>query len=143
MVTLVEFVKRGFKLDDFIRRKSPDLLMKQASKIVTLNNEQLIEGKGFDSKIMQSGYSPGYAKIRQRKGLQTGFVDLKFSGKYQDSRKAQKAKDGINIVSNVDYEKHLRNNFPTHVGLTEKNAEQIKKLVAKDLAVEIEKYLSK
>jgi len=143
MVTLGEFVKRGFKLDDFIRRKSPDLLMKQASKIVTLNNEQLIEGKGFDSKIMQSGYSLGYAKIRQRKGLQTGFVDLKFSGKYQDSRKVQKAKDGINIVSNVDYEKHLRNNFPTHVGLTEKNAEQIKKLVAKDLAVEIEKYLSK
>lgn len=143
MVTLEEFVRRGFKLDDFIRAKSPELLMKQASKIVSLNNEQLLQGKGVDSKTMQSGYSPGYSKIRQRKGLQTGFVDLKFSGKYQDSRKAQKTKDGINIVSGVNYEKYLRKNFPTHVGLTEKNADQIKKTVVKELAVEIEKYLSK
>jgi len=137
------FVKRFSELDNFLREKSGDLLMKHERRIVELNNAQLMAGKNIDSNIMQSGYSPNYARRRRKKGLQTSFVDLKFTGKYQDSRKGQKVKDGLNVVSGVDYEKYLRGNFPRHVGLDDKNSEEIASLLEKEVAVLIEKYLTK
>lgn len=141
MVTWDEFVKRFNKLTDYLNDKSGDILMKHERKIIDLNNAQLLEGKNIANKIMQRGYSPGYAKTRRKAGLQTSVVDLKFSGKYQNSRRGVKVKQGMNILSGVDYEKYLRGNFPGHVGLTEKNSDIIKKDLLDDIAKEIKKFL--
>jgi len=40
---------------------------------------------GRDDKIMQRGYSKNYGKRRKKKGLQTKYVDLHFTGKFHKS----------------------------------------------------------
>jgi len=143
MIQFDVFIKRFGTLEAYLKGKAPELLMKHEAEIVKMNNEQLLKGKNKLSETMQKGYSPAYGKKRKKAGLQTSFVDLKFSGAYQDSRKGVKVKDGINIQSSVDYEKYLRGNFPDHVGLDKKNSDTIKELLSKEVAVLTKKYLLK
>lgn len=118
--------------------------MKYETPIVGMANKQLLEGVNIQGKIMQKGYSPGYGKLRKKKGLQTSYVDLKFTGEYQKTKKMviDAQLRGIDIISNADYEMYLRKNFPDHVGLTEPNAKIIEKPIADDVAVLIDRYLS-
>jgi hypothetical protein len=141
MVTFEQFKKKFDTLPTWLPKEGAKVVMKQKTKIVELNNSQLLSGKNIDNEIMQSGYSTAYGRRRQKKGLQTAFVDLKFTGKYQDSRKAVKAAGGVNIQSGVDYEKYLRGNFEGHVGLTEENAEVIAEAALNDIAKMIKNYL--
>lgn len=138
-----EFVKRFAGLKDFLNSISSALLLRYDKEIVGFNNEQLLRGVNVEGRTMQKGYSPQYGKRRKKAGLQTAFVDLKFTGKYQDTKKGVAAAKGINLISDTEYEKYLRGNFPDHVGLTKKNAETTAKLLEKEVAVEIEKYLTK
>ena len=143
MVELNVFIKRIQNIDKFLKKVAPDVLMKSEREIIALNNVQLLEGKNADDKIMQQGYSKAYGNKRRKKGLQTSFVDLKFSGFYQESKKGEKAEGGINIVSGASYEKYLRGNFHNHVGLTKRNADKVADLISEPLAELIKNYISK
>lgn len=142
MVEWDTFIKRVNGLAEYVQKQSAELLFKQSKEIVELNNSQLMRGKGKSGETMQTGYSSGYSKLRKKKGLQTSFVDLNFTGKYQNTRKGVKVEKGLNIQSDVDYEKYLRGNFPDHVGLTSGNSEIIKELLVPELTVMIKKYLT-
>ena len=138
-----QFISKMRNIRPFLTKSWQKIMLSLDSDIVNLQNEQLMAGKNVEGKTMQKGYSKPYAKKRTKAGLQTGFVDLRFTGKYQDTKHLFKKQEGIDIRSAADYEPHLRANFPNHVGLNEKNAEVIAEKVATQLAVEIEKYLSR
>ena len=131
------------KLPEFLQKKSSEILLKHNNDIVPLANSQLLKGINTEGETMQKGYSLQYGKRRKKKGLQTGFVDLKFSGKYQSTKKLIAYDYGVDIRSAADYEAHLRANFPDHVGLTEPNAEIIGKKMESEIVVLIENYLTK
>lgn len=139
MVTFDEFVKRFSGLKNMIRKRAVEIALTQDIK--KMQQDQHHEGLNADSKIMQNGYSMGYSKLRKKKGLQTKFVDLHFSGKYHRSLKVVPVKDGVDITSDADYEEFIRSNFPNMAGLTKDNADSIAEIVANQLAVEIKKYL--
>jgi len=141
MVDFKTFVKRFEKIEPFIRKEGTKILMTQGKDIVEMVKEQHHDGKNADAKVMQSGYSSGYGKQRKKKGLQTKFVDLHFSGKYHDKLKTVVAKDGVDVESNVDYEKYIRGNFPNSVGLTPENAQKTAVIISNILAPKIKKYL--
>ena len=141
MVTLDEFIKRLGRLPSFLEKKSSELLLKHEREVVALNNAQLMEGLNTEGKTMQKGYSKGYSSKRKKAGLQTSFVDLRFSGAYQDSRRGVKSDKGIDIESNTDYEKYLRGNFPKHVGLTKESSEKIAELLSGEVSVLTKKFL--
>jgi len=143
MVEFEVFLKRMNNIGQFIDKRAGDILMKQENKILSYQKAQLKEGTGNTGQIMQRGYSSGYANKRRKAGLQTSFVDLKFSGNYQDSMKGKKADGGMNIQSGVSYEKYLRGNFPTHIGLDKDNSEAVAELIAPEVAKEIKNYLIK
>lgn len=143
MVDLQEFVKRFDTLPAFLQKEGNKILMKHNNDIVTLANEQLLKGVNIEGQTMQKGYSPAYGKKRKKSGLQTSFVDLKFTGKYQDSRKLVSYEYGVDIRSEADYEAHLRGNFPNHSGLTEPNAEVTAVKMEDEIAKLIETYLTK
>jgi hypothetical protein len=92
---------------------------------------------------MQSGYSRQYGKRRVKKGLQIKYVDLKFTGKYQDTKKLVKYEYGVDIRSAADYEAYLRSRYPDHVGLNEKNAETMAVIISEEIAPDIKNYLTK
>lgn len=142
MVEFDQFIKRVAKLSKHLQKIGADILIKQEKQIIELSKQQLLEGKNVENRTMQRGYSTQYAKRRKKRGLQTSFVDLRFTGAYQDSKRAIKVKEGINIQSDADYEKYLRVNFPNHVGLTSDNAQIVASVIAEPLAVEIKKFLT-
>jgi hypothetical protein len=142
-VTLDILIERIDTLDEYLKMKSADVMVSHQDEIISLSNAQLMEGKNINDKIMQQGYSKGYTKRRMKQELQTKFVDLRFTGKYQDTKKLHKTDDGVDIKSDVDYEKYLRGNFPEHVGLTSKNSEIISEAVVNEIAQLARQYLLK
>ena len=141
MVNIEEFIKRLDGVDHFATKRASELLFERGKKIVELNNAELMKGKNTEGGVIQRGYSAGYAKLRQKKGLQTSFVDLRFTGKFQDSSKPVKVLGGLDIDSDADYEKHLRAKYPNIRGLNEAQSEIIAKEIAKELATDLKKYL--
>jgi len=141
MIDFNTFVQRWSGLRAFLPKKAAEILVRENDRIVKMQQEQHHEGRGADDKTMQTGYSSGYAKKRKKKGLQTRFVDLHFSGKYHKGLKVKPVKEGLDIESDVEYERYLRNRFTNMAGLDSKNAKEIKKLLADKLAPEIKKYL--
>jgi len=141
MVSFEIFVKRFGKIEPFVKKESAKILKAKGAEIVGMVQEQHHRGVNADGKIMQKGYSTSYGKKRKKKGLQIGFVDQHFSGKYHDKQKVFIVKDGIDIKSGLDYEKYLRTNFPKSVGLTPKNAEKAAIALTNLLAPKMKKYL--
>ena len=141
-VTLEIFIDRLGNLENYLKKKVSEVVMEHQDKIVDLSTAQLMEGKNIEDKLMQTGYSTQYEKRRQKTGLQTKFVDLRFSGKYQDTKKLYKTREGFDIKSDADYEKYLRGNFPGHVGLTEKNSKVISDDLVNEIAILTKKYLT-
>ena len=141
MVTFEVFVKRFGGLKKFIVKRSQKILKEREKEIVEMITDQQHSGVGSDGQKMQSGYSTGYAKKRKKKGLQTRFVDLHFTGKMHKGMKILPVKDGVDIRSKEPYEYYVRANFPKGFSLTKDNADVVANIVANQLAVEIKKYL--
>jgi hypothetical protein len=61
---------------------NPDLVTRSAAfdTVALISDRVQQEGKKSDNSAIQSFYSAGYAKKRAKNGLQTGFVDLTFTG---------------------------------------------------------------
>jgi len=149
-VTLEIFVERVNGLELYLKKAAREILFKHEKKIIDMSNAQLMEGKNVKDKVMQEGYSKQYGKRRQKKGLQTKFVDLRFSGKYQDTKVLVSATGndaffnkgiGFNIKSDVDYEQYLRKNYKNHIGLNKANAEIISEDIVDGIAQLTKKYL--
>ena len=141
MVEFSEFARRFGHLPNFIRKEGQRILKTNEKLIVGMQTEQHHKGLNKQAEQMQGGYSTGYGKRRKKKGLQTSFVDLHFSGKFHKGLKVKPAKGVIDVRSYVDYEKYLRGNFPGEAGVTSQNAETLAQLVAQKLAVEMKKFL--
>jgi len=141
MVSFKVFAKRFSKLGPFVLKESQKLLVGQGKNIIEMVKEQHHEGLNRDGKQMQSGYSKPYGKRRKKKGLQTKFVDLHFSGSYHKSLKVVPQKKGVDVNSTEPYAHWLRGNFPGMSGLAPKNAEKTAVVIANLLAPKIKKYL--
>ena len=133
MVEFKEFARRFSKLPDFLKKE----IKKNEQLIVSMTKAQQHEGVNVQGEQMQSGYSTGYGKRRSKRGLQTSFVDLHFTGKMHKGLKVLPVKGGVDVRSKEPYEYYVRANFPKSFGVTEANAE----LLAEKLAVSIKKYL--
>lgn len=64
-----------------------DKITRQAAldAVALVSNRVQNDGKKTDGSEIQSFYSKGYASKRSKKGLQTNFVDLTFTGDMMDS----------------------------------------------------------
>jgi len=143
MIAIDEFSVRLDGLKEFVIGDIDRIMVENNNFVEDLQRSQLEVGKNIEEKTIQQGYSPGYAKRRQRKGLQTKFVDLKFTGEFYKSLELTPIeKQGeFNIISFVDYYPYLIKRYPAIIGLSEKNLEKLKELLVKSLNVSIKKYL--
>ena len=141
MVEIKEFIKRLSGLEYYAKKLATESLFRASPEIVKKNNEELMKGKNTKGGIIQKGYSKGYAKKRKAAGLQTQFVDLRFTGKFQDSSKGVKVVEGLDIESGVKYEKYIRWMFDDIRGLNEAQAEIEANKIAEELIPLIKNYL--
>lgn len=141
MVEFPVFVKRVDQMDRFIRKEAPKVLKQQGKEIIEMVKDQHHEGLNRDGEKMQSGYSPAYGRKRKKRGLQTRFVDLHYTGNYHKSLKVVPQRDGVDVQSTEPYAFYLRKNFPGMAGLTPENAETVAEAIANILAPKIKKFL--
>lgn len=103
-------------------------------------NQWYNQGKDSEGKDL-GDYSPGYARRRQRAGLRTDHVTLKFTGKFFASLRLVMKSDGVYIESQgVSYEKHIVKRYG--VDIYDLNDQQRAKMVPV-LVAEILKNLRK
>ena len=141
MVTLEQFNERIKGLLYHAKKVATEILFRKGQEAVKLNNAELMKGYNIEGKTIQKGYSAPYGKRRKKAGLQTSFVDLYFTGKFQKSTKPVKVVEGLDMNSDADYEKYLRNNYEGIRGLNAENAEKMANMIADELAPIIKKYL--
>jgi len=142
-VTIGEFYRRLDGLKGFILREIGEIMERNASVTEEMQRKRLSEGKNIREKIIQKGYSPGYAKQRKRRGLQTNYVDLNFTGEFYKSLELVPEADfgSFDIISDVDYAPHIFNRYAEIMGLNKGQIKELKSIVLKELKPAIRKYL--
>ena len=145
LAKLIFFVKRIATLEEFVGQKINERVLKNKNRIENIQRKRLKSGKNVAEETMQKGYSPGYAKKRKKSGLQTNYVDLNFTGEfYQSLDLVEEADYGkFDVISDVSYAPFIMEKYGKIVGLTDTEAETIKKIITKGLKKEIKKYLLK
>jgi hypothetical protein len=143
-----KFVKRLHKVKEFIEKKASKEMLKLGDDVADMNRFRLKKGLDTEKELIQQGYSKQYGKKRKAKGFQTKFVDLKFVGNWPAGIKLKKTTmpDEFMVETDWDKEKYLRERFDKKkgkiLGLTEEQAEIIKKKIVKEESVnDIKTYL--
>ena len=91
-------------------------------KAATLQRVQLSKGEKADGSQIGE-YSAGWAAVRKAKGLQTGFVDLRFSGKLWDGIGFKTITEQFAEINSSEFEKvtKMTNKYGEFLGLSEVN----------------------
>ena len=149
LVLRLEAVSRLFKRD------KSNVLLQAMIELEETMKERIFE-KGINSGGRKIGkYGQSWPPIRKAKGLQTKYVDLKFSGDLMDSFVADKdEKDSVALGFSDDfnYEKALyqeglqgkKKGFNSMNIFTPRNVEirQMQKIAIKEIEDEIEKIIN-
>jgi len=146
MPELSVFINRLENIEEFALKEGTKILVKEFKKdIEEYNRKQLEEGKNVDNRVIQRGYSEWHKRNRKERGLQTGFVDLKFTGDFYKSLDFKQIKDNeFGVFSDVEYFGNIVRLFGTQVmGLDEKSADAIAVKLSEKLSKKIETYLKK
>lgn len=98
---------------------------------IALNESQWAEGKLDNSAdIIPTPYSQPYAKKRRTKGLQTAFIDLKYSGALYNGYEIEIVDGKMILKSSVAYEKYVTGRYGVMIwGLTPENMAKYRAIV--------------
>jgi len=137
------FIQKLQNLQSFVTREGNRLIVKNSDLIESMQTKRLARGKTQKEQYIQKGYSEGYAKKRKKKGLQTNFVDLNFSGEFYESLQVTEEPDfgSFDIISDVDYARHIFKKYEDITGLSKTNAKRLKTVLVKELENSIRNYL--
>ena len=95
-----------------------------------LNREQWKEGITSMGADMMPPYSPGYARVRRREGLQTDHIDLNRTGALYGGYTIDQEGSIMHLSSDVDYEKYVSGRYGDKIyGLTDESMEKYREVV--------------
>lgn len=130
-------VKANKLAEETIKVEAPEANRKQLESGVNADGEPISKQK---IRAGATTYANGYAKLRKRKGLQTKYIDAKFTGKYHESIEAKKKSATVYEIKATDPKaKTVEENLGNLVGLNE----QAIKEVEKDLALALDELIIK
>lgn len=127
MKKVVELRKRLENIDvqDALRQA----IVEAKPQLIEANREQLRQGLLTDGGKIGNYKSTNYIRKRQKKGLQTAYVDLKYTGALYSQIDAYVTKNNTVMFSRVEYATHMEDYYATksaHIfGLTDANVQSI------------------
>lgn len=129
-------------LKGFLYKELNEFMRKDERKVIKRQQEQLLRGKNIRGGTIQRGYSPTHAAARRARGLQTSFVDLRFTGRFFKGMSITERNDPgeFDIISDVSYYPDLVNRYPDIMGLDKHNKNELKKLIVKYLQKSLNKH---
>lgn len=107
--------------------------------IVQINKDQLLSGIDAAGKELGQ-YAPSTKKIRQRKGLQTDFIDLSFTGRSQDSLTINKLSDSkFEMTSEPQWD---QKRFPDAIGIEKSNEDKVTEIIVVNIEANLNELLT-
>jgi len=142
-VTLEEFARRFSNVKTFISEEIDRIVNKKASVVEEMQRRRLAKGKDIEKRTIQKGYSPGYAKRRKKRGLQTNYVDLNFTGEFYESLELKETPEPgeFQTVSYVDYAKYILDRYTSVLGISVDDSKKLKQIVLGELNKSVKRYL--
>lgn len=132
-------------IEEFVRDSVDAAIEIEEEAIVDLNRSQL-QVQGVDAMGKGLGeYTPLSKTLRAEAGLQTEYVDLKFTGAFQDSLKIDKKSDTSYELIATDPKwtstTDLQDRFPDAVGITKENEVVVTGIIIKKVDIDLRNYL--
>jgi len=142
-VTLEVFAQRFASLKDFTIQEMNRILKEKHALVEEMQRKRLSQGKNVKDKTIQKGYSPGYAKRRKKRGLQTNYVDLNFTGEFYESLELKElpTPGEFETVSYVDHAKYILDRYIGVLGINPEDIKLLRKIIIDELNKSVKKYL--
>lgn len=105
-MTIKQAINKLKKLENFLDKQPNKLLLTPTRAVEGIMKERIfLQGLNSDSNPIGIGYSQLWGDIRKKKGLQTDFVDLKFSGRLRKNMTTKVVDSNtVAIVINNDFD---------------------------------------
>jgi len=148
-MTIDQAIGKIKKLDNLLSKEVNKILFSPTRGLEGIMKERIfLEGLNSDNNPIGVGYSERWGSVRSKKGLQTNFVDLKFSGRLRKSMKTKIADSNsvaIVIDNDFDYnEKAMKQEDLREFYIfkpTEDEIDILEVFIGKALDIQIEKIL--
>ena len=148
MQTVETLILKLDSLPGFVQQSGNSSIEENKDDILDLNKAQMIV-LGVDSDNSKLGeYAPLSVQERKKKGLQTDYIDLRFTGDFQDSMTVKKEGKGFAIDATDgkwdgnEISPTLSQQFPDALGLTPENENTVTEIIINKIDKEVDKYLS-
>lgn len=148
--TIDELIEKLQSLQAFVASVAENKIEADEQDILDLNRAQMIVA-GIDSSNKQLGeYAPLSVKLRKERGLQTDYIDLRFTGEFQDKMYMDKVGELQYELNSsdpkweqgVDGNRSLQAQWPNAIGLNDDNEERVSDMIINDIDKNIDKFLT-
>jgi hypothetical protein len=142
--TVQELIGKLKGLESFVNDSAAFALKVNSDEILDLNKAQMIVA-GVDADGDQLGqYAPFTVEERSKKGLQTEYIDLRFTGEFQDKMELiPTGKTEVEFDSkDPKWDSDISKQWPDALGLTSDNEERAGDMIIKVIDVNVDKYLT-
>lgn len=141
MGTVEDLIVKLKNLPTFVDLVGDNSIAENEDTIIDLNKAQMIV-LGIDADGDQLGeYTPYSSQIREAAGLQTEFIDLRFTGDFQDSIELNLTPNGYEIdATDEKWTDKIEPRFPDALGLIDDNEDRVTNIITSKIEKESEKY---
>lgn len=131
------------ELPEFVQDISNNSIEDNSENILDLNRSQMLVS-GIDSEGDSLGeYSAFTVQKRKDKGLQTEFIDLRYTGEFQDSLILQQDKDAYFIGAlDPKWQDEIQPRWPDALGLTEDSESKVTEILTNEIDIKVDRFLS-
>lgn len=141
MAAVEELIIKLKALPTVVEKVADIAIEENESDIVALNIAQMVV-LGVDNEGVQLGeYAPMSVQIREEEELQTDYIDLRFTGDFQESIELNATAEGFEIdATDSKWKNHIERRFPDALGLTDENEDRLTDVITKYIESASERY---
>lgn len=143
---LITVLERLVNVKPVAENSSDTTIVENANKLVETNVQQMLHGLDSEGNFFGS-YTPYSKAVRREAQLQTEYIDLRFTGAFQDSIKLTRSKQNEFMFKATDWKWEAKlkpqERFQDALGIQEDSQEYLKIMIIDNMTDDIYDYLAK
>ena len=126
MATIEDLLRDLRQLPETVQEGVDRALIGDSVDVADINRDQLSKGLDINNNPFGT-YAESTKKIRSKRGLQTGFIDLDFTGRSKRSIDVKKKNNSrYNVVSNPQWDQQR---FPDAIGIPKDGEDELTNII--------------
>jgi hypothetical protein len=139
MDTVEDLIQQLKDLPETVQRGVDKAVIDDQYEIAEINREQLLSGIDAEGNPLGE-YRESTKAARRRRGLQTDYIDLKFTGKFQRSFEIDKKGDDYSLTAkDPKWEDKLMQRWPDAIGIQKENEDRVTEIIKENIEFETDK----